>query len=300
MRCLINYKSVEKPLPFEDLTVEIGFGSGDFLIKLAKEDPKGRFLGFELSGVAIEKLLRRVRREGLENIFCTRLDAYWGFYLLLKDSSVRKIYMNYPDPWFKKRDIKRRLTKRENLYLFHRKLKEGGTIEIRTDHYPFLEFTLEEASSLGGFSSYLEELDTSQPLTKYEKRWLSMGKKIYRLRLVKRGKTLIIPELRKIKEVKDLFPHKVEKREPDLLALEGREYRLSERVHLKFFSSYEGKGKKLIEALLSEEGFVQKFFVEVRKKGNYWIIDISPHSQVFRTENLRKVLELVAKEGFKP
>ncbi len=38
----------------------------------------------------------------IDNIYCTRLDAYWAFQLLFKDRSVKKIIMNYPDPWFKK------------------------------------------------------------------------------------------------------------------------------------------------------------------------------------------------------
>ena len=294
MSCLVNYKTAEKPLPFDDLLVEVGFGRGDFIVRLAKENPGRTIFGIELSGISVEKLIRRVKRENLKNVYCTRIDAYWGFYLLFRDNSVERIYMNYPDPWFKKRHAKRRLTRRENLYLFAKKLKEGGEIVIRTDHYPFIEYTLEEAEHIQSFSPKLRNLKVDEPLTKYEKKWLSMGKELYELILkkVKEPKSLKIPE---IKEVKELFPVKIADK-PNLESLRNREFKLAEEVHLKLFDTYESDKGILLEALLSEEGFVQKFYLVFRKKGEEWILDISPFSQVLRTENLQKVIEFVAKE----
>ena len=178
LSCYINYKSIEKPLPWKDLLVEIGFGRGDFTVKLAKDNPDRKIIGFELSAVSVEKLMKRVKKENLRNVHCVRLDAYWGFYLLLKDSSVERIYMNYPDPWFKKRHHKRRLTKEDNLYIFARKLKKGGEIRIRTDHRPFVEFTLEEAGKLSAFEISVRRLEVEEPLTKYERKWLLEGKEL--------------------------------------------------------------------------------------------------------------------------
>jgi len=299
MFCLINYKSVEKPLPWEGVIVEIGFGRGDFILRLARGNPHSKILGFELSGVSIERLLKRVKNEGLNNVHCTRIDAYWGFYFLLRDNSVEGIYVNYPDPWFKKRDYKRRLTTRKNLYMFHRKMKEGAAIKIRTDYKPFAEFSVEEAKELGGFDVSLRKLNVKEPLTKYERKWLSQGKELYELTLRKSGTPKAV-DLPKLKEVMKLFPVKVEGREPCFDELEGLEEKLEERVYMKFFNSYTGRERILIEALLSEEGFLQKFFVEARKKGELWLVDVSPHSEVLRTENLRRVVQFVAERGFKP
>lgn len=297
MSCLVNYKTAEKPLPFDDLLVEVGFGRGDFIVRLAKENPDRTIFGIEISGISVEKLVRRVKRENLKNVYCTRIDAYWGFYLLFRDGSVERVYMNYPDPWFKKRHVKRRLTRRENLYVFAKKLKEGGEIVIRTDHYPFVEYTLEEAEYLQSFSSGLRSLKVDEPLTKYERKWLSMGKELYELTLkkVRDPKPLRIPE---IKEVKELFPVKI-KDKPDLEKLRNLEVRLAEEVYLKLFDAYEGDKGILLEVLLSEEGFVQKFYLIFREKGGGWILDVSPFSQVLRTENLQKVIEFVAKECVK-
>jgi tRNA (guanine-N7-)-methyltransferase len=298
MLCVINYKNIKKPLPWKGLLVEIGFGRGDHLIKLGKENPDKKILGFELSNVSVEKLLKRVRREGLTNVHCVRLDAYWGFYFLLEEGSVERIYINYPDPWFKKKHHKRRLTGRKNLYIFSKKLRSGGEILIRTDYLPFAEFTLQEAEWLGGFDVELRELSVDEPVTKYERKWLSMGRSLYELRLKKSGepKSLDIPT---VKEVQELFPVKLSK-EPNLKKLEGMDIRLSETVILKTFRSFEGAKSSLLEVLLSEEGFVQKFFLEAKRTGSGWVVDVSPHSQVLRTENIQRVIEFLAQESLKP
>ncbi len=300
MLCYIDYRKVEKPLPWRDLIVEVGFGRGDFTIRLAKENSDRRVLGFELSAISVEKLIKRVKREGLKNVHCARIDAYWGFYLLLEDGSVSRIHMNYPDPWFKKRHYKRRLTKKENLYIFARKLERGGEILIRTDYLPFAEFTIEQAEDLGSFEVSLRRVSVGEPLTKYERRWLEMGKDLYELvlRKVREPKPVRIPE---IEEVKELFPFKVEGREQFLKDVQRREFKLGEEVYFKTFDLYEGERGYLLEALLSEEGFVQRFFLSIRRKGEgVFVIDVSPFSEVLRTENLQRAIETVGRVAFKP
>jgi len=294
---LINYKLVEKPLPWEDLLVEIGFGRGEFLLRLARENPHRKIVGFELSGISVEKVLRKIRREKLTNVHITRIDAYWGFYLLLKDASVERIYLNYPDPWFKRRHVRRRLTTAGNLYIFAKKLKPRGELRVRTDHFPFVEYTLEQAKAVGCFDSELRKLSVDEPLTKYESRWLRMGKELWELTLLKirEPKPMAVKEIR---EVGMLFPVKVTGRSPVLERLPGKEFTLAPGVHLRFFELYRRGEDVLFESLLSENGFLQRFFISVRKKEDHYVVDVSPFSQVLRTENLQRVTELVSREGF--
>lgn len=296
---LINHFEAEKPLPFRDLLVEIGFGRGEFITKLARENPERTILGVEISGISVEKLLKRIRREGIGNIRVVQMDAYWCFNLLLEDGSVERIYMNYPDPWFKKRHTKRRLTKEENLYIFARRLKLKGEILIRTDHYPFIEYTLEQAEGLGAFEASVRRLSVEDPLTKYEERWVSMGREIHELRLIK-VREPEHREIRTIKEVEKVFPVKVEGKEPFPEAITGEELKIGEGVYLKFFGVYRAGDVILVESLLSEMGFVQKFLIEIRRKEDGWVVDISPFSQVIRTENLQRAVEFMSDKGFRP
>jgi len=296
----IDYRSAQKPLPWKGILVEIGFGRGDFTLKLAEENRDKKVLGFELSAISVEKLIKRAKEKGLDNVYCSRIDAYWGFYLLLRDSSVEEIHINYPDPWFKKRHHKRRLTKRENLYIYAKKLVLGGKIFLRTDHFPMVEFTLRESESLRSFEGNLKERNVREPITKYERKWLSAGKRLYELTLTKVREPEDV-KIRGIEEVKEVFPTQVEGKRPRPEALRGRKVCLKEGVFLRVFEVYERLGDYVLEVLLSEKGFVQKFFISIRKKGERgYVVDVSPFSEVLRTEGIRAAVEFIASEGFTP
>ncbi|HHW20158.1 MAG TPA: hypothetical protein GXX27_03355 [Thermodesulfovibrio thiophilus] len=163
-------------MSFNNFTVEIGFGSGDFLVKMAKENSNEIFFGIEKSWISVNKLLKKCKQDNLNNIFCIKLDAYWAFQLLFNDASVKKVLINYPDPCFKKSHISRRLTTREKLYIYAKKLVQTDEIRIRSDDYLFVEFTLKESKLLQCFSCIVSNPAINEPVTKYEKKWLSMNK----------------------------------------------------------------------------------------------------------------------------
>ena len=294
---IINHRTCEKPLPFDGLIVEIGFGRGDFLIETAKKYPAKTILGFELSGISIEKAHSRLKKEGIKNVFLVSMDAFWGFHFLLQDESVEKIYMNFPDPWFKKRHFNRRLTSNRNLAMFARKLKHYGFIKILTDYLPFADDTLKSAAQTGLYRTDLKKVDRPFTLTKYALKALNEGRKIYEIILTRLGK----PEYEEtsVKEAGNLFPKKFSSK-PHLKEVTNREFRIRERVILKTGNIIGNEDQALIECLLSEEGFVQKFFIEIKRKGNEYLIDISPYSEVIRTENLKTAVDKLAEMIFKP
>ncbi len=294
LRGYIPYKRIVKPLRLPRLSVEIGFGNGEFLVSLAKRHPERYFLGIELSGISVEKLLKRLREEGLRNVFCVRLDAYWAFYLLLSDEAVEAIYLNYPDPWFKKRHHRRRLTRPENLYLFARRLKTGGEILLRTDDRPFLEYTLESAGEVAAFEVSWEVLSPASPLTKYEAKWMAQGKTLYaaRLRKVRPPKEIPHPQ---IEEVSAVFPVTV-KDLSRLSELSGKTLRPREDLVLKIFRLWEHREDRLIEVLLSEAGYLQRFMIFARRVPGGWRLDVSGFSEVLRTRGLKEALEFLARE----
>lgn len=294
MKHYIDYRKVKKPLNFENITVEIGFGSGDFLIKMAKEHQEEIFFGIEKSWISINKLLKKCEHYDINNIFCTRLDAYWAMELLFRDSSVKKIIMNYPDPWFKKSHTERRLTKRENLYVYAKKLIPSGEIKIRTDDYSFVEFTLEEADFLNCFSVELSSPAIDEPLTKYEKKWLLMGKSIWDI-VLKKEKEPFPLQINKIKEVLHLYPLKVDAKQFTPDALFRKEFKIEEGLYLKCFSVWKKENDYAVEALLSENGFLQSFMVTIKKKNDYFIIDVSQFSEVLKTEGIQKALIFISK-----
>ncbi|GAB5046183.1 tRNA (guanosine(46)-N7)-methyltransferase TrmB [Thermodesulfovibrio sp. TK110] len=293
MQNYIDYRKAQKPLAFENIIVEIGFGSGDFLIKLAEENRNEIFFGIEKSWIPVNKLLKKCSLKKINNIYCTRLDAYWAFQLLFRDSSVKKIIMNYPDPWFKKSHAERRLTRRENLYIYTKKLVPDGEIKIRTDDYSFVEFTLQESAFLNCFSINVLNPTINEPLTKYEKRWLSMGKNIWDI-VLKKEKEPVLLKINEIKEVSELYPVKV-LANIDVELIAHKAFKIEDALYLKCFSVWKRQQDYAVEVLLSENGFLQSFMVTVKKRNDYFIIDVSKFSEVLKTEGIQKALILLGK-----
>lgn len=293
MQNYIDYRKTHKPLNFENLIVEIGFGSCDFLLRLAQENKKEIFFGIEKSWISINKLLKKCKLGKINNIYCTRLDAYWAFQLLFRDNSVKRIIMNYPDPWFKKSHTEKRLTRRKNLFIYAKKLINHGEIRIRTDDYAFVEFTLQESDILKCFFTTISNPSINEPLTKYEKKWFSMGKNIWDIVLKKERDPEFI-EIKKITEVKKLFPVKIYTNELNIDALSNKEFKIEEGLYLKCFSVWRKNQDYAIEAILSENNFLQAFLITAKRKEKYFIIDVSQFSEILKTEGVQKTLKFLA------
>lgn len=294
MHNYIDYRKTERPLRLQNFTVEIGFGSGDYFLEMAKDNKDEVFFGIEKSWIPVNKLLKKCKKYDLKNVFCTKLDAYWAFQILFNDRSVKRIIMNYPDPWFKKSHVERRLTRRENLYIYAKKLMSYGEIKIRTDDYAFVEFTLQELDFIGCFSVSFSKPKIDKPLTKYEKRWLEIGKNIWDIVLIKEKEPIPI-KIKEIREVNALFPIRIEKDKLNLKEILHREFKLDEGLYLKCFSVWKRGEDYAIEVLLSENSFLQAFMIIIKKKEGYFIMDVSQFSEIFKTEGIKKSMDFLSK-----
>ena len=294
---ILNHRTCQKPLPCDNTFVEIGFGRGDFLISLAKKQKNNQIIGFEISGISVEKAEKRIRRLGITNVLLIQMDAFWGFHFLLKRQSVRDIFINFPDPWFKKRHFKRRLTSPERLSIFASRLKRGGTIRIKSDYKPFIDYTVRSAEELGIFRIKEAHRTSPNPLTKYEEKALSRGGKVYEIIL----ELIEHPAFREpeIKEAIDMF--RVRKKGKLLQDIaKNQEVKVMDGTVLKTFKVFGCGDRKLIECLISERGFTQRFLLEVKEHGEFSEIDISPFSEVIRTEGIRKAVEKVSELWIRP
>jgi len=295
---IINHRTCRKPLDIKDSIVEIGFGRGDTLVELSKKYPDRTVIGFELSGISIEKAFARIKKENLKNVFIVNMDAFWGFHFLIPDESITRIYMNFPDPWFKKRHRKRRLTSKRNLLMYAKKLKKGGKIRILTDYYPLAEDTIALAAETGVYQEEFRVIEKPFPVTKYALKAIEEGREIYEIILTRTLKPAF--EEPKVEEVGRLFPVKIEGH-PKVEQIRSRTIEIGPGVILKTGEIVGNEKRMLLECLLSEEGFVQKFFIEVKKKGDdEFIVDVSPFSEVIRTRNLSRAVKIVAEMISKP
>lgn len=166
-----------------DFVLEIGSGKGQFLLLMANKFPNLNFIGVEKNvtccGFAAKKLVEN-KVENAKLIF----DDVEHLFMNIKDESVNTIFLNFSDPWPKKRHFKRRLTSDRFLASYYRILKKGGKLIFKTDNDDLFAFSKEmfETSKfyLESCTNDYDGNDEFDALTEYEESFRSENKNINR------------------------------------------------------------------------------------------------------------------------
>lgn len=167
--------------------IEIGMGKGQFIMSLAKENPQINYIGIERYTSVLLRALQKMEAEPLENLRFLCVDA-----MILPDvfesNEVKRIYLNFSDPWPKDRHAKRRLTSKTFLERYHQILDTAGHIEFKTDNKGLFDFSLEEIPDAGwNIDAYTLDLhhdasmNAGNIMTEYEEKFSSKGNPIYKL-----------------------------------------------------------------------------------------------------------------------
>ncbi|GEM_PF-250840 len=161
---------------------EIGCGNGGFLCDHAFRTPGTLHIGAEINGFTLRKALRKTARAHLDNIYFIRNNALHILHYFIPDGSLDIIFINFPDPWEKKRYLKRRLIQPETLGDFARALKQGGEVRFTTDHRDYAEDTRRHFLGTPFFILLKQTDDGALPFpTKYEQKWRAAGRQIFQL-----------------------------------------------------------------------------------------------------------------------
>jgi tRNA (guanine-N(7)-)-methyltransferase len=128
----------ELPSP-KRLVVDIGFGRGEFLWDLAQSEPESGFLGIERSFKRVLKMARRLARSELRNVRLVETPAQVAVAELLPPESVACAWINFPDPWPKKRHHRRRLIGPAFVADLAARLEPHGLLHVATDHREYAE-----------------------------------------------------------------------------------------------------------------------------------------------------------------
>lgn len=169
--------------------IEIGMGKGDFISQKAINDRDNIYIGIEVSkqvlSLAIKKLKRYEEENNisLDNLYLMSFDAI-NLQEYFNEGQVEKIFLNFSDPWPKKKHTKRRLTYKTFLEVYKKILKEEGIIEFKTDNRLLFEYSLVSMQNFGMtfVEVYLDLHKTDVPNveTEYEKKFSPYGP-IYKL-----------------------------------------------------------------------------------------------------------------------
>ncbi len=168
--------------------MEIGMGKGRFITELAKNNPDINYIGVERYESVLIKALERLEGEDLpQNLKIIAMDAL-ELLDVFEPGEVKHIYLNFSDPWPKKRHAKRRLTSERFLPMYATLLGVGGRVEFKTDNRDLFDYSLESFKENGweleAFTYDLhndENLCAGNVMTEYEIRFSKKGNPINKL-----------------------------------------------------------------------------------------------------------------------
>lgn len=172
--------------------IEIGMGKGQFLTEMAARHPDRNYIGIERYSSVLLRAVERLDKleadsRALENIRFICMDAA-QIGEVFEKGEVRGIYLNFSDPWPKKRHARRRLTSREFFVRYDQVLAPEGRVEFKTDNQNLFRFSLEEADEAGWrvlMSTWDlhsdPDMNRGNVMTEYEEKFSAKGNPICKL-----------------------------------------------------------------------------------------------------------------------
>lgn len=180
-----NYFKNDNPI-----TVELACGRGEYTVELAKRFPDRNFIGVDIKGERIWKGSTWAVEAGLTNVafLRTQILMIQNFF---SPGEIDEIWLTFPDPRPRKRDIKRRLTSPRFMAIYKELLKPGSYVRLKTDNTGLYEYTFEEMQARTDIEDFKFTNDLYQSplrpecfdiITRYEKEFAAKGEKIKYLR----------------------------------------------------------------------------------------------------------------------
>lgn len=168
---------------FAQIRAELGCGKGRFTVGTAGQNPDALLIAVEKVPDAMVVAMERTCEMGIKNIRFLDMDAR-KLTEIFAPGEVSVIYINFPDPWPRNREEKRRLTSPEFLAIYKTVLAPSGRIEFKTDQTPLFEYSLEQFT-FAGFDvvEVTCDLHAGGPvgvMTDYEAKFYEQGIKINR------------------------------------------------------------------------------------------------------------------------
>ncbi len=171
--------------------LEIGTGKGRFILELSALHPEINYIGIEKFSSVLLRGVERQDEQELPNLRFIRGEAELITEYFAQDE-ISGIYLNFSDPWPKKRNAKRRLPSRQFLYRYHQILKDDGTIEFKTDNRDLFDFAVDEVPAsvfrilaLTYDLHHDPEMNAGNIMTEYEEKFSAKGNLINKYILVK-------------------------------------------------------------------------------------------------------------------
>ena len=187
-------KIKEKSLSFfsnkNQIEIEIGMGKGNFLIKKAKKNPNINYIGIEKFDSVLVRSVEKLEKmeEELPNLKLMLIDAKELTQIFKNE--VSRIYLNFSDPWPKRKHIERRLTSPTFLKVYESICKDIVNIEMKTDNADLFNYSVKSFLK-NGYTEKNKNLNYGENLnniykTEYEEKFIKQNKPIYYISVFKK------------------------------------------------------------------------------------------------------------------
>ena len=183
------------------LWVEVGCGKGKFTAETAQANPTVLLVAVERCREAMVVAMEKAQSMGLKNVLFIDMDVA-EIESVFAPGEIDRLFINFPDPWPRKKNAKRRLTHRGFLEKYCRVVKQGGEFHFKTDNAPLFAFSLEEFAACGlevkNVTDDLHRDGIVGIMTGYEEKFHALGTPIHRCEVVCRP--FVLPPQEKKKE----------------------------------------------------------------------------------------------------
>ena len=170
-----------------NIEIEIGTGKGKFIISKAIDNPNTNYIGIEKYDSPLVSAVKKLENLEIKNLKLICFDAL--FIEELFDKEISKIYLNFSDPWPKKRHSKRRLTSDSFLNLYNKISKNNINIKMKTDNKDLFAYSIMTYNNYGfkikDISLDLPEDYKNNVVTEYERKFRNQGITINYINVIK-------------------------------------------------------------------------------------------------------------------
>ena len=180
-----NYKNKWNDLfgNHNPIHLELGMGRGEFIITMAKQNPKINFIGLELNESQTAYAVQRINNQNIPNLklICANANDLLEFF----GKEIDTIYLTFSEPWPKPIDEKKRFTHVNYLKMYDRIYKKDKHLILKTDNKVLFSYSLESLSSYWyefkrvSVDLHHDERNIPNVMTDWEQKCFKDGKQIY-------------------------------------------------------------------------------------------------------------------------
>ena len=270
------------------MVVEIGVGSGRFMEYLARRRPDLNVLGIDRAPQSIARTFRRLQRREIRNARLLKGDADWFVRNVLPCEALHRVYVNFPDPWPRKKHLGRRLLQKSFLRSLSSRLTPEGDVLVTTDHDAYFDFVVRNAEAAGCFDVDLPR----PPCEVLETKWAR--KAAVHRHAALRLKHPASPLKRDVELEEAMYHAVVTGNLPDLTAFEKRTFRHGRGVAvlMEVYRPLAGRGFIFL-VHVEEDGLRQDVIVDVREGKQGFVVALRRFGEPLHTRGLSTAVRLI-------